>query len=127
MAVLNALTSFLHIPNGFTNRSLRTQVADLLDPDHAPYGTSQMSYDLRRLRLKGIIWRIPDSYRYQLTTYGRKVALFFTRLDTRIFRQFSAAIDPAQPLSLPLADALEQVEQAVAELTNRAHLSSSPA
>jgi hypothetical protein len=127
MAVLNALTSFLHIPNGFTNRSLRTQVADLLDPNHAPYGTSQMSYDLRRLRLKGIIWRIPDSYRYQLTTYGRKVALFFTKLDARIFRQFSAAIDPAQPISLPLAAALEQVEQAVAELTNRAHLSPAPA
>jgi hypothetical protein len=125
MAVLNALTSFLHILNGFTNRSLRTQVADLLDPDHAPYGTSQMSYDLRRLRLKGIIWRIPDSYRYQLTTYGRKVALFFAKLDARIFRQFSAAIDPAQPIPLPLAAALEQVEKAVAELINRAHLSPS--
>jgi len=84
-----------------------------------------MSYDLRRLRLKGIIWRIPDSYRYQLTTYGRKVALFFTKLDARVFRQFSAAIDPAQPVPLPLTAALEQVERAVAELINRAHLSPS--
>jgi len=59
MAILNALTSFAHIPNGFTNRTLREQVADLLGIDHAPYGTAQMSYDLRRLRHKGIIWRIP--------------------------------------------------------------------
>jgi len=64
---------------------------------------------------------------YQLTTYGRKVALFFTKLDSRIFRQFLAAIDDSQPIPLPLAAAFEQVEQAVAELVNRAHLAPSAA
>ena len=112
----------MHIPHGFTNQSLRQQVADLLGTHHAPYATSQMSYDLRRLRLKGIIWRIPNSYRYQLTTYGRKVALFFTKLDARLFRQFLAANDAAQPLPLPLAAAFRQVEQAIADLINHAHL-----
>jgi hypothetical protein len=127
MAVLNALTSLMHIPHGFTNRSLRQQVADLLGTDQASYGSAQMSYDLRRLRLKGIIWRIPNSYRYQLTTYGRKVALLFTKLDARIFRQVLAAIDTSQPVPLPLAAALEQVEHAVAELVNHAHLATSVA
>jgi hypothetical protein len=122
MAILNALTLFAHIPNGFTNKSLRHQVVDLLGIDHAPYRTTQMSYDLRRLRLKGIIWRIPNSYRYQLTTYGRKVALLFTKLDKRIFRRAFAALDTAQPISLPLAAAFEQVEQAITELVNHAHL-----
>lgn len=127
MALLSALTSFAHIPRGFTNKTLRKQVADLLGSDSTPYGTNQMSYDLRRLRSKGIIWRIPNSYRYQLTTYGRKVALFFTKLDARIFRQFLAATDDAQPIPLPLAAAFEQVEQAVAELVGRAHLAPSAA
>lgn len=127
MAVLNALTSLVHIPHGFANRSLRQQVADLLGTDQATYGSAQMSYDLRRLRLKGIIWRIPNSYRYQLTTYGRKVALLFTKLDARIFRHAFAAIDTSQPVPLPLAAALEQVEQAVAELVNHANLAPSPA
>ena len=122
MAVLNALTSFAHIPHGFTNQSLRWLVADLLGTDHAPYRTAQMSYDLRRLRLKGIIWRVPNSYRYQLTTYGRKVALLFTKLDKRIFRRAFAALDPAQPVPLPLATAFEQVEQAITALVNHAHL-----
>ena len=122
MAVLNALTSFAHIPRGFTNRSLRRGVADLLHPDHAAYGPAQMSYDLRRLRLKGIIWRIPKSYRYQLTTYGRKVALLFTKLDARIFRRVFAAMDTSQPVSLPLAAALQQVDQAIVNLLNHAHL-----
>jgi hypothetical protein len=98
MALLNALTSFTHIPNGFTNKTLREQVADLLGPDHAPYGAAQMSYDLRRFRIKGMIWRIPASYPYHPTTYGRKVALFFARLGARTFRQFLAALDTAQPV-----------------------------
>jgi hypothetical protein len=127
MALLSALTSFVHIPMGFTNKTLREQVADLLDSDHKSYGAAQMSYALRRLRLKGIIWHIPDSYRYQLTTYGRKVAVFFAKLGTRIFRRFLAALDPTQPIPLPLAAALEQVEQAVAQLVNHANLSPSAA
>jgi len=127
MAVLNALTSLVHISHGFTNQSLRQQVADLLGTDQAAYGSAQMSYDLRRLRLKGIIWRIPNSYRYQLTTYGRKVALLFTKLDARIFRRAFAAIDPSQPVPLPLAAALEHVEQAVAALVKHAHLAPSAA
>jgi hypothetical protein len=122
MALLNALTSFVHIPHGFTNQTLRQQIADLLGSDRTPYGTSQMSYDLRRLRNKGIIWRIPNSYRYRLTTYGLKVALFFTKLDARIFRRFLAAIDSSQPVPLPLAAAFAQVEQAVNALVNHAHL-----
>ena len=122
MAILNALTSFAHIPHGFTNQSLRQQVADLLDPDQATYRAAQMSYDLRRLRLKGLIWRVPNSYRYQLTTYGRKVALLFSKLDARIFRRALAALDTGLPVPLPLANALEQVEQAIDELVNHAHL-----
>jgi len=105
MALLNALTSFVHIPHGFTNQSLRQQIADLLEPDQATYRAAQMSYDLRRLRLKGLIWRVPNSYRYQL---GRKVALLFSKLDARIFRRALAALDPSLPIPLPLTIALEQ-------------------
>lgn len=92
----------------------------------ASYGPAQISYHLHRLRLKGIIWRIPNSYRYQLTTYGRKVALLFTKLAARIFRQAFAAIDTSQPVPLPLAAALERVEQAVVELVNHTHLAPLP-
>ncbi len=121
MAVLNALTSFMHIPHGFTNQTLRHQVADLLGSEPA-YGPAQMSYDLRRLRLKGFIWRIPNSYRYQLTTYGRQVALLFSKVAARVFRPALAALDPVQPLSTPVAEALQQLEQAIADLVNEAHL-----
>ena len=32
-----------------------------------------MTYDLRRLRFKGLIHRIPRTHRYTATTYGLKV------------------------------------------------------
>lgn len=41
---------------GFTNRSLCAQVRSLLGD---PYTSAQMTYDLRRLRLKGLIRRAP--------------------------------------------------------------------
>jgi len=71
MAVLQVLTQFAHLPRGFRNRDLRPHVAALLGQ---PYARSQMTYDLRRLRLKGLIHRIPRTHRYTTTTYGLKVA-----------------------------------------------------
>jgi hypothetical protein len=121
MAICNALTSFVHIPHGFTNQTLRSQVADLLTSETA-YSSSQMSYDLRRLRLKGLIWRIPNSYRYQLTTYGRQVALLFSKVAARVFRPAWAALDPIQPFATPIAEALQLLEQAITDLVDEAHL-----
>jgi len=62
--------------------SLRTHVAELLA---APYKANQMTYDLRRLRLKGLIRRVPGKNRYVLTPFGRRVVIFFSKLDSRIF------------------------------------------
>ena len=81
-----------------------------------------MSYDLRRLRLKGLISRIPHSYRYNLTTYGCQVALLLSKLHNRVFRPALAALDPQQPLPLPLKTALDQVDSALDELINHAEI-----
>ncbi|MDQ6675107.1 MAG: hypothetical protein M3069_30955 [Chloroflexota bacterium] len=61
----------------FTNRSLRAQVAGLLGN---PYTSSQMTYDLRRLRRKGLIGRQPRSNTYVLTADGIRVAIFYTKV-----------------------------------------------
>ena len=50
MALVGALCAGLHVVAGFTNRSLRARVTSLLG---VPYSMGQMSYDLRRLRMKG--------------------------------------------------------------------------
>lgn len=64
MALCQAITAFAHLPRGFRNRYLRAQVEALLG---RPYAAAQMTYDLRRLRLKGLIHRIPKTHRYTAT------------------------------------------------------------
>ena len=59
MALLLALTLFQHLIDGFHNRDLRVLVADLLGVTSTDYTGAQMTYDLRRLRLKGLIFRPP--------------------------------------------------------------------
>ena len=54
MALLGSIAAFAHVIGGLTNKSLRTQMAALWQPD---YTAAQASYDLRRLRLKGFIER----------------------------------------------------------------------
>ena len=51
-----------------------------------------MTYDLRRLRLHGLIERIPHTHRYQTTTDGLKIALFFSRTYARLLRPKLAEI-----------------------------------
>ena len=82
---------------GFTNRSLRAQVAGLLG---APYTASQMTYDLRRLRRKGLIRRLARSNTYVLTADGIRVAVFYTKVHDRLLGPLLAADHPPAPLEL---------------------------
>jgi predicted MarR family transcription regulator len=41
------------------------------------YSTNEMTYDLRRLRLHGLIERIPRTNTYVLTAGGARVVLFY--------------------------------------------------
>jgi len=77
---------------GFNNREMRALLAPLLGLDPANYPIGRMTYDLRRLRLHGIIERIPHSHRYQLTTDGLRIALFFSRIYARLLRPKLAEI-----------------------------------
>ena len=89
-----ALLRFSFLPNGFRNRDLRPVVAALcgLPPDR--YGPSRMTYDLRRLRLRGIIERIPQTHRYRLTNQGLRIALAYSRTRQRVLGPvLSATLD----------------------------------
>ena len=81
-------------PRGFTNRDLREVTAELRGLPTVTAG--QMTYDLRRLRLKGLIFRPPRTNRYFVTPYGWKVARLFSRLEARVFRPAVATFDLRQ-------------------------------
>ena len=73
-------------PQGFRNRELRPLLAQALGLDNEQITQGKMSYDLRRLRLHGLIERITGTHRYQLTALGRRTALFYSRAFNRIVR-----------------------------------------
>jgi hypothetical protein len=79
MALAGALCATLTGVVGFTHRSLRAQVACLLG---TPYAASQMSYDLTRLRRKGLIRRLPGTNTYVLTADGSASRCFTSRSTT---------------------------------------------
>lgn len=113
MALFLALNLFLHLVNGVRNRELRPIVAQLLGKDLDSYTAGQMTYDLRRLCRKGILFRQSGANRYFLTPYGWKIARLFCRLEARVFRPALTAFDPSSP-ALPypkLSAALREVDR----------------
>ena len=98
MALAGALCTTLLAATGITNKSLRALMTGLL---HAPYTPGQMTYDLRRLRLAGLIRRIGHTNRYALTPDGIKVAVFYTKLHNRLLRPLLAADQPQAPRRTP--------------------------
>ena len=67
MALVGSLCVMVHAVSGFTNKILRSLVAGLLGAD---YTANQMTYDLRRLRLHGLIQRVPHTNTYVTTPAG---------------------------------------------------------
>src|SRR2546425_3505956 len=96
-ALLSVLVLFSFQLRGFTNQEMRAWLAQLLGLDPAYYPVGRMTYDLRRLRLHGLIQRIPHSHRYEMTPTGLRIALFFTRTYARLLRPRLAEIIPARP------------------------------
>jgi hypothetical protein len=92
-ALLQALCHFALVPEGITNARLRPLVAQLLGLPPERYTARQMGYDLRRLARKGLLERPPDRLCYVLTPYGRRVALFLTKLRLRALRPGLQALD----------------------------------
>ncbi len=88
MALAGALCLVIHAAAGVTSKSLRGHVAGL---PGSPYRSSQMSYDLRRLRLHGLIKRTPGTNSYTLTPEGTRVAVFYTKLHARLLRSLLEA------------------------------------
>jgi hypothetical protein len=113
-ALFSVLAVFSLQLQGFTNAELRALLAPMLGLDPATYPAGRMTYDLRRLRLHGIIERIPRSHRYRLTADGLRIALFFSRTYARLLRPTLAEIMPqAPPTSTPMRTAFDRLQSAI--------------
>ena len=92
---------FVFVARGFTNKDLRQAFAVLLGQRADDISPGRMSYELRRLRLHGLIERLPKTHRYRLTDEGLRTAMFYTRVYSRILRQGMATIAPSAPADSP--------------------------
>ncbi|GAA0467079.1 hypothetical protein Aca07nite_71550 [Actinoplanes capillaceus] len=100
MALTGALCHTLLAATGFTNKHLRVLTAGLLGSDYRP---NQMTYDLRRLRLNGLIRRLPGSNRYTLTPDGIRIAIFYTKVYNRLLIPLTSADQAQAPPELRAA------------------------
>ncbi|OCB29315.1 hypothetical protein A9X02_28295 [Mycobacterium malmoense] len=105
-ALAGALCTTMLAVTGITNKSLRALMTGLLDG--TAYTMNQASYDLTRLRVNGLITRIPGRNLYRLTSDGLRFAIFYTKLHNRLLGPLMAADQPPAPL--PLRKALRTID-----------------
>ncbi|WP_176358515.1 hypothetical protein [Mycobacterium persicum] len=121
MAVMAAVVGFTHLLAGFDNPALVRTVTALLG---CSYTSRQATYDLRRLKRKELIVRLPGHHRYQLTPLGRRVAVLFTKVYGRVLAPGLAELDPRLPTDLArhsnLAQAWRQLDKTLNQFTNAA-------
>ena len=118
MALTGALCTWIHAVAGLTNKSLRSLVAGMLGQDYTP---SQMTYDLRRLRLHGLIERLPRSNTYTLTPAGLRAAVFYTKIHNRVLRPLIDAPDQP-PAPIELRRAIATIDRVIADRVTDARL-----
>lgn len=122
-ALFSVLVCFGFQPHGMRSRDLREPLAHLLGIAPSEMTPGRMSYDLRRLRLHGIIERIAKSHRYRLTQEGLRITLFFSRTYTRLIRPgLDRLIPPARGGGTRLRRLLRNIDQFIEELCHESNL-----
>jgi hypothetical protein len=123
LALLHVLCVFRLLPHGFTNAVLRHHLAPLIGTTPDLMTSGQITYDLRRLRMHGLIERIPHTFRYQVTDAGMRSAQFLTRLHDRVLRTgLAQIIDPDPPASTALRAADRAYQAAIDDIIRYAGL-----
>ena len=113
-ALLQVLRLFLLVQGTFTHKDLREHLAPMLGQKPSQLTPGRITYDLRRLRLHGLIERIKKTHRYRITANGLRIALFYTRLYNRSLRPGLAIISPAAVNPhLPMARSIRAAETAI--------------
>ena len=113
-ALLHVMLLFLLVQGTFTHKVLREHLAPLLGKKPSQLTPGRITYDLRRLRLHGLIERIPKTHRYRITAKGLRTAIFYNSLYNRSLRTGLAIISPCAANSeLPIAKSIRAAENAV--------------
>jgi DNA-binding PadR family transcriptional regulator len=123
-ALFQLLVLLRLVPQGFYCRDARQELATLLGESPGSLSQGRMTYQLRRLKLHGLIERLPKSHRYRVTPLGLRTALFFSRVHARILRPgLSHILSAAPPGHDTLRPDFERLEAAIMSWVEQARLS----
>jgi len=92
LALWQALTCFAHLVGHgtFRTKDLLPEAQRALNrPD---YQLSQLRYDLGKLRVKGLVVRLSGTQRYQITSEGYRLAVFYSKIYHRLLAPITAGI-----------------------------------
>jgi len=113
-ALWHAIILFRQLAEGFRAADLRHHLAALSGRDPDAISQGAITYQLRRLRLHGLIEHLPNSFRYRVTEFGFRAALFFTRLYNRLLRPgLAAALPHLRAVDAPLKRAFDKINTQV--------------
>jgi hypothetical protein len=113
-ALLTVLVMMSLQVEGFRNRQLRPLLAQFLGLKESDITAGRMTYDLRRLRLHGLIERIAGTHRYMPTEAGLRTALFYSRVYARVLRPgLSILHDDRTAETHPMATRMRRLEKEI--------------
>jgi uncharacterized protein YjhX (UPF0386 family) len=94
LAIMQALTGFAHVARGgrFRTRDLHQRAAETLGLTTDTYRLAQVRYDLAKLRVKGLVVKVPKTQTYRVTPEGLRICILFLKLAHRVYAPFAAAV-----------------------------------
>jgi len=104
----------------WTTAQLRQSILDQCGLKEKDYTLNQIRYDLRKVRLHGLIERIPRTHAYRFTQKGQKVAILLIQLRRRIYGPiaFGTLRHRPNPQHIPnsaFEQAYHKIDQAIDE------------
>ena len=114
LALFHALLPMRLLPRGFRGRELREHVAPLTGETPESWTQGRLTYQLRRLRLHGLIHRVEGTHRYEVSGRGLRVAAYFTRSYARLVRPGLGELFSEKPMpSSKLREAMDRVDRVI--------------
>ena len=94
LALMHALVRFAHIAAGstFITAEIHPQALAALGLSAKQYSLASLRYDLSKLRVKGLVEKLPRSRRYRLSSQGYSICLLFLKLFERIYCPLTAGL-----------------------------------
>jgi len=90
---MHALVRFAQIPAArtFSTAEIYPHAVAALGSTTEQYSLASLRYDLSKLRVKGLVEKLPRSRRYHLLAEGYSVCLIFLKLFERVYAPLTAA------------------------------------